>query len=153
MEKNLIYRHRTADESIESLMTAYQELTKKIQYFLQNVDEDHAMELKVNDDYVISLDEKEFGSCHEFLLTDFQDEKNIFGWIKFQKGPRRLYDKNGIDDETLLLLVHQRISDFQKLVPCKENQNCLYHLEEAMLALRKRSRHRQQRGVEGTMKE
>lgn len=73
--------------------------------------------------------------------------------LKFQEGPAS-ESVNGLTTESLIavaldrLMVHQRGD-----LPCRENQEALSHLQQAMAALNRRTRDRADRGVEGTMRE
>lgn len=57
---------------------------------------------------------------------------------------------NGAFVETVISAVIQRIEYYQKKFPCRENAIALTHLETANLWLDKRTKDREERGVEGT---
>lgn len=72
--------------------------------------------------------------------------------IRFQKGACK--DKfngvNGISDEALLAIVEDRLAGFQDgPFACEENEQALDHVRMATERLRRRTRHRSERGVEG----
>jgi len=84
--------------------------------------------------------------------------------LRFQNGPiSRPEDFNGITNEALLAVLIDRMRGFQHLrkpdgefdfntrgqFACRENAVALTHLEDALLWLRKRTRDRVARGVEG----
>lgn len=118
-----------------------------------NTDE---ISLKIENDYIVALNRSKSetvqGEYSEFVLSEFDDDSNIFGWLKFQNGPYSEVGKNGVSDEALLELLIFRLEVFQKHLPCQENERCLEHLRSAVLELRQRTRNRRRRGVEGTMK-
>lgn len=118
-----------------------------------NTDE---ISLKIGNDYIVALNRSKSetvqGEYSEFVLSEFDDDSNIFGWLKFQNGPYNEVGKNGVSDEALLELLIFRLEVFQKHLPCQENERCLEYLRSAVLELRQRTRNRRRRGVEGTMK-
>jgi hypothetical protein len=74
--------------------------------------------------------------------------------IEWQDGPlgrvEERKDPNGAFVETVISAVIQRIEYYQKKFPCRENAIALTHLETANLWLDKRTKDREERGVEGT---
>lgn len=65
------------------------------------------------------------------------------------RGPDRK-EPNGAFIETVISAVIQRLEYYQTKFPCRENAIALTHLETANLWLDKRTRDREERGVEGT---
>ena len=74
--------------------------------------------------------------------------------IIWQNGPlgrgSERQEPNGTFVETVISAVIQRVEYYQKKSPCRENAIALTHLETANLWLDKRTRDREERGVEGT---
>ena len=74
--------------------------------------------------------------------------------IRFQTGAVGEVGPNGITVESLIAVALDRLMTFQRGdLPCRENQEALSHLQQAMAALNRRTRDRADRGVEGTMRE
>jgi len=71
--------------------------------------------------------------------------------ILFQNGPISEAGVNGVTNEALLAIVADRLRGFQSgPYACKENADALFHTESALAWLKKRTRNRIKRGVEGT---
>ena len=71
--------------------------------------------------------------------------------IRFQHGPINEVGVNGISNEALLAIVEDRLRSFQQgQFRCRENEQALTKLQEAMFWLQARTRDRVARGVEGT---
>jgi len=70
--------------------------------------------------------------------------------ILFQNGPIPEAGINGLTHEVLLAIVADRLRGFQTgPYACKENEQALLSIEEALESLKKRTRDRIKRGVEG----
>lgn len=107
------------------------------------------------------VDEKgDGGAYHEYVVHDVNayDAYTPYGdgphaIIHFQKGPVAKAGKNGCFMEDLLDIVRHRLECFQAgPFACAENADALDHVIKALDALNRRTRDRQQRGVEGTDK-
>lgn len=73
------------------------------------------------------------------------------GDIFFQNGPIKEAGVNGISGEALLAIVIDRLRSFQAgPYASDDNERALYHTQEALTCLQKRTRDRLARGVEGT---
>ena len=102
------------------------------------------------------LDEPGQGNaCHQYeiVLEEGQgpDDPHQCQMILFQNGPIQEAGVNGISNEALLAIVEDRLLGFQSgRFACRENSLALTKIQEAMLWLLKRTRHRMARGVEGT---
>ncbi len=70
--------------------------------------------------------------------------------IKFQNGTIPENGRNGLQVEEALLQCMDRLQQYQKEVPCRENAIAITHIEMAILWLRNRTQDRVKRGVEGT---
>lgn len=71
--------------------------------------------------------------------------------IRFQNGPIKEVGVNGISGEALLVIVIDRLRCFQAgPYASDDNERALYHTQEALKCLQKRTRDRLARGVEGT---
>lgn len=73
--------------------------------------------------------------------------------IRFQNGPCPTSDGfNGFTIEALLAICEDKLSCHQQSsLACRENACALTHLQECMMWLGKRTRDREQRGVEGQL--
>jgi hypothetical protein len=99
------------------------------------------------------------GANHRYLIELVSAEKtpdekdNVFLCdIRFQNGPVQEAGFNGISNEALVAIVIDRMRGFQSgQFACRENENALTNLEQAMMWLQKRTRDRMARGVEGTL--
>jgi len=72
--------------------------------------------------------------------------------IKFQDGVVKDKGVNGIDISEAILLLADIIDELDTNVPCYENAMAIDHLEEAYLALVRRTVHRVRHNKEGTEK-
>lgn len=71
--------------------------------------------------------------------------------MRFQKGPTKETDVNGIFVEDLLLIVLTRLQGYQKSeYACRENACAITKIEEAVMWLRKRTDDRKAAGKYGT---
>ena len=71
--------------------------------------------------------------------------------IHFQEGLMKEDGINGICGEDLIAMVICRLQHFQSGdFACRENENAITKLEEALMWLRKRTNDREMRGVVGT---
>ena len=97
------------------------------------------------------------GACHEYQIrrwvrnTGDENDDAELCLIKFQNGPIKEHDVNGISGEALLAIVRDRLECFQAgQYACETNQQALEHVVAAMESLASRTRERVERGVEGT---
>lgn len=76
---------------------------------------------------------------------------NFYKCITFQNGPRNEKDSSrGIMDSDLLEIVRDRLKNFQNgEFSCKENEQALMHIEEALMWLNRRVEDRYGRNVLG----
>jgi hypothetical protein len=87
------------------------------------------------------------GACHKYQVSG----PNFVTDISFQNGPIQERGVNGLTQEILLAICIDRLEYFQKGdFSCRENALALTKIQEAQLWLQKRTRDRQERGVEGT---
>lgn len=70
--------------------------------------------------------------------------------IKFQEGTVLDNGKNGLQVEEALQQCVDRLLQYQKEVPCRENSIAITNIETAILWLNKRTEDRVERNVEGT---
>jgi len=73
--------------------------------------------------------------------------------FKMQEGPIKEVGENGQQIDTLIGACAIVLRYFNKKFPCRENSCAITHLDEAMMWLGKRTRDRENRGVEGENKE
>lgn len=79
--------------------------------------------------------------CYNEAMEDFA--------IKFQDG--LLKDgRNGLTVEEAIAEVAKRIWLYNSKVPCKENEQAIISLNDALYYLEQRTKDRKERGVEGT---
>ncbi len=101
---------------------------------------------------VISVDEKEFYAFHKYEIRKVETDE-VLTSVNFQKGPIKENGINGVHHEDLIAIVIDRLLAFQDChYRCKENEEAITKLEEALMWLRKRTQDRENRGVEGTSK-
>lgn len=75
---------------------------------------------------------------HDFEIRSSKDN-SLLGDIHFHRGALENGNVNGILNESLLLILISRINSFQKSkMKCRENENALQHLYEAMFWLNQR---------------
>lgn len=121
---------------------------------------DHKLN-RLNDALTIeALDEPGQGGANHVYDIAFQEngcstadvsDKRTHVRIDFQNGPILEAGVNGISNEALVAIVIDRMRGFQGgQFACRENAVALTHLETALMWLRKRTRDRIARGVEGT---
>lgn len=71
--------------------------------------------------------------------------------IKFQCGPVKEFNRNGVQIEDVIDLLVERLEGFQKgPFRCRTNALAITNLEQARMWLQERTRQRQKQGVEGT---
>lgn len=110
---------------------------------------------KLNEVFV--CDEKGNGGAnHKYLIAGGETgtgQYQVYDYINFQNGARKLYDsKHGILDTDLLEIVRHRLQCFQNgEFATRENAIALTHIEEALLWMNKRVEDRIERSVLGTM--
>lgn len=108
---------------------------------------------------------KEITSHHVGVHTDlkiFNDSLNngiyqiynkfgLMSNVRFQLGNPNEVGFNGVTNEALLAIVRDRLIAFQSSeFACIENQQALVHVDEALEVLKRRTRDRITRKVEGT---
>jgi hypothetical protein len=79
----------------------------------------------------------------------FKGEKKMYINIKFQDGPIGEVGVNGCQVEDVIYALVERLTGFQKAMPCRENALAITKLEEARMWLDERTRKRREQGVEG----
>lgn len=92
------------------------------------------------------------GAYHEYQVRFLHpcEPHGAFLHIKFQKGPARGRDANGVTNEALLAIVQHRLECFQAgPFPCDENAQSLNRVREALHWLHQRTADRKRRRVEG----
>jgi hypothetical protein len=100
-----------------------------------------------------------YNAPHHFIvqpaseLIETAEGKFFEQHIHFQEGPIKECGVNGVCNEDLIAMVICRLEHFQKSeFACRDNEQAIAKLEEALLWLRKRTIGRENRGVEGTHK-
>ena len=93
---------------------------------LQNITEIDGFQVNqmgqlANEKYPVSV-------CHESNRLEF----------KIQDGPIKENGSNGCQVDQIIHVAHAIVKGLNGKFPCKDNENCLYHLEGAMQALRTR---------------
>ena len=90
------------------------------------------------------------GACHEYSIEPV-DHGPRFAFVEFQNGPIKEFGVNGCHQEDLLAIVIDRLESFQAGdFACDDNHAALVDLKSAMKHLNRRTKQRQDRGVEGT---
>jgi hypothetical protein len=72
--------------------------------------------------------------------------------FQIQSGPIKEFGVNGCQIDDVIEWAKERIEEFNKAFPCRENSLVITKLEEALLWSMKRKLDREQRQVEGTNK-
>lgn len=93
-------------------------------------------------------------SSHVYDITwQERDESGMHIELCFQHGPITEVGTNGVTHEALIAIIIDRLKGFQSgKYACRENALALTKLEEAAMWLNERTRQRELRGVEGTLK-
>lgn len=94
---------------------------------------------------------KEYNCSSRYAVGTSSNPYKLLTSVKFQNGPVKEAGINGCHNEDLLLMVVDRLEDFQNSeFKCDENQEAIDHIMKAVEALKKRTNKRKDRGVEGT---
>lgn len=80
-----------------------------------------------------------------------QDKNSIAFTI--QNGPVKEYGVNGCQVDTIAVALKMMVADLNKAFPCEENAIFIYHMGQAIEALKDRKKRREDSGIEGTNKE
>lgn len=80
------------------------------------------------------------------IAIDF--DKNMISF-RIQKGAIKKNGVNGCQIDTMIEATRLIIEQLNGMYPCLENENCLFHLEQALKSLVERKKDRIERGVEG----
>jgi hypothetical protein len=92
-------------------------------------------------------------ACHDYMISFDGGKTERQTRIYFQKGPIKENTFNGVNNESIIAVVIDRLKGFQSgHFSCNENAVALRKLEEAIMWLQRRTRNRIQRGVEGLNK-
>ena len=70
--------------------------------------------------------------------------------FQIQSGPIKQFGENGCQIDDVILWAKEKIEEFNKAFPCRENSLVITKLEEALLWSMKRKLDREARWVEGT---
>lgn len=94
------------------------------------------------------------GACHDYVVLPPEGQIGEFtNPIVFQNGPIKEKGVNGVTQEALLAIVIDRLEHFQKgPFPSEYNVNALFHVINALDCLKRRTRERIVRGIEGQAK-
>lgn len=98
----------------------------------------------------------EGGACHEYCISQSihkagESIYEDFCHVKFQNGPIKEAGVNGCHGEDLIAILIDRLQHFQKGdFACQDNDLALGHLHLALKDLNRRTKEREDRGVEGT---
>lgn len=99
---------------------------------------------------VYAVQKKQFNAFHRFIVAAV-DSGDIVGEIHFQEGPIKEHGVNGVSNEDLILMVVNRIEDFQNSeYACSENDEAIEYLMKAIESLRSCTNRRISEGTEGT---
>jgi len=114
----------------------------------------HKVEGQIVDvDITVHDDKSEGGAHHSYKMKWKQDGYMAELMIPFQKGPIGKIGMNGVTNEALLAIVRDRLEGFQSgSFPCDENAKALKAVKAAMNALKRRTKNRIFRKVEGKRK-
>ena len=83
--------------------------------------------------------------------TPHRLEFGEYGFLQFQKGPRKEVGHNGlyIEEDVMPVLV-QHLKNLNKVLPSRETSLAITKLEECQMWLGERRRNRERQGVLGT---
>ena len=94
-------------------------------------------------------DDWNYNAPHNFTVSNIDGK--VLGEIHFQEGPIKEAGINGVNNEDLLLMIVTRLEAFQNSdFRCKENQEAINSLYDAIDSLRSRTNRRESEGKEGT---
>ena len=92
----------------------------------------------------------EFNAPHHFVIKNVHNG-GVIQEVNFQKGPIEENGINGGSNEDYVNMVIKRLESFQNSPwACDENAEAIKHFENGLLALRKRTDKRIERGILGT---
>ncbi|HEY5630984.1 MAG TPA: hypothetical protein VIR31_02565 [Nitrososphaeraceae archaeon] len=103
--------------------------------------------------YSIAYQNSSIPHLYKIPLYDNNGLPSLHGpdYIKFQVGNPNEVGFNGVTNEALLAIIRDRLIAFQSSkFACVENQQALVHVDEALEVLKRRTRDRITRKVEGT---
>lgn len=119
---------------------------KEINYFVAHPDFTN----EYTDVYCESPQDQEYNAPHHFQVRNTETSE-VIGEVHFQEGPIKEVGINGISNEDAILMVITRLESFQQTeYACKENEEAISHLMQAINALRARTNRRKDAGTEGT---
>jgi len=98
------------------------------------------------------------GASHKYYIARAGESEgglfSEFGLVSFQDGAIGDVGVNGCHNEDLLAIVLDRLQSFQSGdFKCRENALAITKIEEALHWLDHRTKDRERRGVEGTLKQ
>ena len=97
-------------------------------------------------------DKWEFNAPHNFVIKNVHTSE-VVQEVNFQKGPIKENGVNGGSNEDYVNMVIKRLESFQDSEwACEENVEAIKHFQNGLLALRKRTNKRIEKGVLGTSK-
>lgn len=104
---------------------------------------------------LVDMDSVKFNAPHHFFVVKSEKhedgQQDVVTEVHFQEGPIKEHGVNGCNNEDLINMVICRLESFQRSdYACKENQEAIDKLSEALMWLRLRTLKREQRNVEGT---
>ena len=70
--------------------------------------------------------------------------------FQIQSGPIKEFGENGCQIDDVIRWAKEKIEEFSKAYPCRENSLAVTKLDEALMWLGERKRNRELRKVEGT---
>jgi hypothetical protein len=92
------------------------------------------------------------GAHHRYVIFNVDEPHVLQCEIDFQNGPVPQNGVNGVTIESLIAVGMHRLECFQGgPFPSPDNAEALVHLDKAMECLKRRSKERLARGVEGTL--
>lgn len=87
---------------------------------------------------LVKVDDKN-PTNHDFMVRRSSDGE-VLGTFHFQQGALDEQGPNGILNEDLLMMLIDRVESFQRSkLKCRENENALQHLYEALFWLNQRN--------------
>lgn len=85
-----------------------------------------------------------------YLCQEKGGEVGKYGQMQFQQGPIPEKGLNGCQIEDIVVIAIDRLTELHTELPCRENEQALTRLNNALKALNNRTKDRISRNVEGT---
>jgi len=93
--------------------------------------------------YLVAVEKDDGNPTHHDFQVKRSSDNIVLGKVHFQQGAMDEKGPNGILNEDLLMMIIDRVESFQSSkLKCRENENALQHLYEALFWLNLRNSRR-----------